>query len=67
MTPKQAKAYADMKEMASAQTEGGKLNANGVLAELTRLRQFASSSGRLSQGKFVPAAPSNKWTGSSSM
>ena len=60
MTPKQAKAYADMKEMASAQIEGGKLNANGVLAELTRLRQFASSAGRISQGKFVPAAPSNK-------
>lgn len=42
MTPKQERAYRDMAAMGSAKVEGGALNAVGILAELTRLKQFAS-------------------------
>jgi SNF2 family DNA or RNA helicase len=60
MEPKQAAAYNQMKNMAEAELEGGKLLATGVLAEITRLRQFASTHGRMADGEFVPGLPSNK-------
>ena len=60
MTPKQAKAYYDMKEDAKAKLENGELLANGRLAELTRLRQFASSWGSLKAGIYHPGKDSNK-------
>jgi len=60
MTSKQAKAYYDMKEDAKARLENGEILANGVLAELTRLRQFASAWGKMSAGTFVPNRDSNK-------
>jgi SNF2 family DNA or RNA helicase len=37
------------------------LMTNGVLAELTRLKQFAGSSGKLVSESFVPTLPSNKF------
>lgn len=60
MDPKQEKAYKEMQEMASATIDGGKIMATGVLAEITRLRQFANAHGRLSGGSVLPDNPSNK-------
>jgi SNF2 family DNA or RNA helicase len=61
MEPEQAKAYRSIKEDAAAKLENGTLFVNGVLPELTRMRQFATAYGKLSPtGQFVPALPSNK-------
>jgi SNF2 family DNA or RNA helicase len=57
----QTKAYAEMLALGSTDIEGGQLNAIGGLAELTRLKQFASAFGRLENGGFRPAFPSNKF------
>lgn len=74
MDPKQAKAYQEMQQVSVAAVENGELEAIGVLAELTRLQQFASGYGRMvSDGgapseygqfirdEFVPQLPSNKF------
>ncbi len=62
MEPEQAAAYTEMQKMAAATIEGGQLNATGVLAEITRLRQFALSYGRLTTaGEFEPSLPSAKY------
>lgn len=47
MEPAQARAYRQMLETSMAEIEGGELSAIGVLAELTRLKQFATSAGRM--------------------
>lgn len=47
MLPAQAKAYREMLETSVAQVEGGDLSAVGVLAEMTRLKQFASTAGKM--------------------
>lgn len=61
MGEKQAKAYHQMQQKAVAEVDGGTLNAIGILAEFTRLKQFASGYGRLdADGEFHPALPSNK-------
>lgn len=60
MTGAQAKAYRSMVDDACASLDGGRLMANGVLAELTRLKQFACSAGKVVDGNFAPVAPSNK-------
>ena len=70
MSPKQAGVYAQIVEDAEARLESGILVANGRLAELTRLKQFASSYGDLetyidkkgdTQYRFKPQLPSNKF------
>lgn len=61
MEPKQAKAYKDMLERSTAEIEGGSLSAIGVLAEMTRLQQLATSAGRMVDGEFTPDLPSNKY------
>lgn len=67
MDPAQAKAYASMVEMAEAELHNGRITATGVLAELTRLRQFACSYGILQprlgseRTQMKPALPSNKY------
>lgn len=70
MDTKQLRAYNEMVEFASANLDSGTLVANGVLAELTRLKQFATCYGRLDTvldadgyevPKFVPEMPSNKY------
>jgi SNF2 family DNA or RNA helicase len=61
MDPKQAKAYEAMKKMGTARLESGSLSANGVLAEITRLRQFACSYGTAAGNEFHPTLPSNKF------
>lgn len=60
MEPKQAKAYADMKRMATVRLDSGTLLANGVLAELQRLRQFANAYGRMEGNELLPELPSVK-------
>lgn len=69
MKPKQQRAYNEMVEQALATLENGTLVANGVLAEMTRLKQFASCFGKLERKMdsdgyeidvFKPELPSNK-------
>ena len=60
MDPKQQKAYRDMSALAEAKIKGGTLSAIGTLAEITRLRQFAVSYGRMDDEEFVPSLPSEK-------
>jgi SNF2 family DNA or RNA helicase len=63
MDGEQLKNYKAIVKDAAAQLQGGKLMANGTLAIMTRLRQFASASGRIdSFGEFQPCLPSNKFS-----
>jgi SNF2 family DNA or RNA helicase len=43
MEPEQSRQYYEMVKRASVELEGGNLEANGVLAEMTRLKQFSNS------------------------
>jgi SNF2 family DNA or RNA helicase len=63
MLPQQKRAYQSMVQTAEAELEGGLLMTTGILAELTRLKQFAGSYGKLENDgeKFVPTLPSNKF------
>lgn len=62
MDPKQEKAYMEMMTISAANVENGKLQAVGILAEMTRLKQLASTFGRITvDQEFRPAFPSNKW------
>lgn len=70
MSPKQAKAYHEIAEQAETILDSGVLTANGVLAELTRLKQFAICYGDVeeyidSKGneayRFLPKLPSTKF------
>ena len=60
MEPKQAKAYREMAADAEAHLDGGRIVAAGVLAEITRLRQFACSTQKLERGEVNPVLPSCK-------
>lgn len=58
----QKKAYDQMKREAMADFENGTLLANSLLAEMTRLKQFANSYGRLdAKDNYSPQLPSNKF------
>ena len=58
----QKKAYEQMVQSAMAELEGGTLMANGVLAEMIRLKQFANSFGFMGgMDEFFPCFPSNKF------
>ncbi len=69
MDPAQKKLYDQMERSGTVELDGGTLDPLGILAEHTRLKQFASSAGRLvaemRQGElqdvFHPAMPSNKF------
>lgn len=61
MDGKQRKQYTAMAKDSEVKLESGRLNANGVLAEFTRLKQFASMCGDMDGEKFVPELPSCKW------
>lgn len=61
MTPPQAKAYKQMEDASVAAIAGGDLSAIGVLAEMTRMKQFATSAGAMRGTEFTPALPSNKF------
>jgi SNF2 family DNA or RNA helicase len=57
----QERIYREMENEAEAELEGRRITATGTLPEITRLRQFASASGRMGEGRTVlPALPSNK-------
>ncbi len=60
MEPKQARAYREMASLAEANIRNGMLTANGTLAEISRLRQFAISYGMMDGEDFRPTLPSNK-------
>lgn len=62
MLPEQAKAYQQMLELGSADLDGGTLTAIGLLAEITRRKQFASSMlyGNDNSDRWLPCLPSNK-------
>ena len=60
MDPKQEKAYESMRKLAEARVKKGTLTANGTLAEITRLRQFATSYGKMDDENFIPDLPSSK-------
>lgn len=75
MDPKQRKAYDEMMALGSAEIEGGEINALGFLAELTRLKQFATSYLRVErvakrsadgeewyENAYYPTLPSNKFS-----
>jgi SNF2 family DNA or RNA helicase len=53
--------YNSMAKGAAANLKGGRLTATGVLAEMTRLKQFANSDGELVAGEYVPTLPSAKF------
>lgn len=61
MGTRQKKMYEKMEANAAVSLQGGELNANGVLAEMTRLRQFAHAAGKMEEGMFVPTLPSCKY------
>ncbi|ABD58652.1 gp53 [Mycobacterium phage PLot] len=66
MEGKQLKAYQAMVKDAAVKLESGVLSANGVLAEMTRLKQMACSYGDLAiaptgEQTFRPSLPSNKF------
>lgn len=60
MLPKQEKAYRQMESQAEAMLDDGEVSAIGVLAEMTRLKQFSSAYGLAGTGKMAPQPPSNK-------
>jgi SNF2 family DNA or RNA helicase len=58
----QKTAYKQMQKEAQADFKNGTLLANSVFAEITRLKQFANSYGRLDDsGNYLPTLPSNKF------
>lgn len=61
MEGEQLRAYREMAEDGEANIEGGQVSAIGALAELTRLKQFASSYGMWTDRGFKPCMPSNKF------
>jgi SNF2 family DNA or RNA helicase len=61
MEAKQARAYEEIERKAQAELEGGILQTVGILSELTRLKQFAGSYGRMDGDTFMPTLPSNKY------
>ena len=62
MEGKQKTHYEAMEKNAEVALNGGYLTATGVLAEMTRLRQFANSDGDFVDGVFVPLLPSSKFS-----
>ena len=62
MFGQQERAYKAMVQAAMVELEGGTLMANGVLAEMIRMKQFANSYGFMGgQDEFFPCFPSNKF------
>lgn len=62
MEGEQRRIYEAMERDATVQLDSGELDATGVLAEMTRLKQFASAHGDIDDnGVFHPKLPSNKF------
>jgi hypothetical protein len=60
MTPKQRKVYETFMRAAEVEIEGGRVSANGVLAEYQRAKQFANALCRVNGGEVVPTTESGK-------
>jgi SNF2 family DNA or RNA helicase len=60
MTAKQRKVYDDFLKEAEASIEGGRVSADGVLAEFARAKQFANALCRVEGDKVVPTEESGK-------
>lgn len=61
MLPEQKRAYDQIVADAEVTLDGQRITATGVLAEITRLRQFANASGRVGPDRSIrPIMPSNK-------
>lgn len=61
MEPAQRRHYIAMEKAAEVELDHGTLSATGILAVMTRLRQFANSDGDLVSGTFAPKMPSAKF------
>lgn len=65
MPPKQKRSYQQMEKDALSQVKDGIIVANGILAEMIRLKQFSGCYGRAEQvdgeTKYYPELPSNKF------
>jgi len=61
MVPKQRKVYDTFSRRTSVELESGTLTKNGILAEMTRLKQMASCSGDMVDGHYRPQMPSAKF------
>lgn len=62
MDPKQGTQYRRMEKDAMVNLDGQVLTATGILAEMTRLKQFAQCAGAMEAGTFKPTLPSGKFT-----
>jgi SNF2 family DNA or RNA helicase len=61
MTPKQRKVYEEFVRAAEVEIDGGRVSADGVLAEYQRAKQFANALCRLNdRGEVVPTTESGK-------
>lgn len=62
MTAAQERIYKQMEAEGAVDLKGGRLEAIGILAELTRLKQFAGAPGKVdADGEFHPLADGNKF------
>lgn len=61
MEPSQKRHYKAMEKDCEVTLNGGALQATGILAVMTRLRQFANSDGELVNGVYKPMLPSSKF------
>ena len=61
MEPKQRQHYRQMEKGIGVELASGRLTATGILAEMTRLKQFACSDGDMVNGEFKPTLPSAKF------
>lgn len=60
MTPKQAKAYDAFEKMSEVMVEGGRVSANGTLAEFARMKQLANALCEIKNGELHPTRESGK-------
>lgn len=64
MEPKQAKAYEEMEKLSTTELESGRLEAITALAELTRLKQLASSYGDITRKLVRTRCDPSDWVNS---
>jgi SNF2 family DNA or RNA helicase len=60
MTKSQAKLYREFEKAAEVAVAGGRINAEGILAEFARLKQFANARCDLVDGNVIPTTDSGK-------
>lgn len=60
MTPAQSKLYTEFERSAEAAVNGGRMSADGILAEFARLKQLANARCEIVNGDVVPTRDSGK-------